>query len=386
MTCDAKKLMMLSIQGQMSSPWVPPFHVWSDPGEGKTATCNWLVDSYEIDLFHKDAVPQAMPADFAGYAAPDFDNGVMRMLPPKHAKDIQNLGGSAFILYDELGDAPRSTQSAAHGALLDKRLGEVDMVTDQNMVAMGGCSNPPTTNTTGETLSWAVSNRLFHVWWDEGVDEWADNMEAGFPTADESTLLWLSEDWEKHVPKYRSLVKAFSRRFPDSIVMSGEARALRRQDSWKPWHSKRSWTHGVYMMALCEGAGEMDLLDKALAGCVGEDVATEYFTWVNNLDIPDPEAVLADPSGFVMPPRGDQVYVLAISVIEAVKRKTTRDRWNAAWGILDRFVTGGFADIGSAMGSRLFQAGKGYGRPPNLSTQMLDIMREADPQEGQGTR
>jgi len=335
-----------------------------------------LVDSYRIDFYHKNAVPQLMPADFAGYAAPDFDKGVMRMLPPSHAKAIQALNGTAFILYDEMGDAPRSVQSAAHGPLLDKTLGECLMATEDNGVAQGSLSNPPTTNTTGECLAMAVRNRLFHIDWDESVEEWADMMEAGFPVPDDSELVWVPEDWEKYLGKYRSNIKAFSKRFPESIQMT-DAQRMADRGKWGAWHSKRSWTNGMHMMALCEAAGEIDLLHKALSGCVGEDVANEYFTYINNMDIPDPEDVLANPSGFMVPSRGDQVYVLATAVVSAVEIKNTSTRWDASWKVIDRMVTGGFADISSAMCRRLIDCWPKGAPRPTLSQMMLDILKEA---------
>lgn len=377
MFCDAKKLMMISVQGQMlTDRHVPPFMVWSHPGEGKTAVAEMMVEAFSIDYFHKDAAPQKMPADFAGYAAPDFDKGVMNMLPPKHAKEISTLDGTAFILYDELADAPRSVQSAAHGPLLDKTLGELKMQTMDNGIAQGACSNPPTTNTTGESLSMAVRNRLFHIEWDESVDEWADNMELGFPTPDVNDLVFVADDWEKHLPKYRSLVKAFAKRFPDRIQMTDQQRMADR-GKYGPWHSKRSWTAGIYMMALCEGAGELDLIFKALSGCVGEDVATEYFTWVNNLDIPDPEAVLVNPRGFTVPPRGDQVYVLASGVVAAVENKNNAQRWASAWTVIDTLVSAGFADISSAMCKRLIDCWPKGAPRPNLSGELLEILKES---------
>jgi hypothetical protein len=55
-------------------------------------------------------------------------------------------------------------------------------------------------------------------------------------------------------------------------------------------------------------------------------------------DLPDPELVLADPDGFPVPDRGDQVHALLEAVLEAVRRDRTRARWEVAWSVLARLA------------------------------------------------
>ena len=54
------------------------------------------------------------------------------------------------------------------------------------------------------------------------------------------------------------------------------------------------------------------------------------------LDLPDPEAVLTDPTGFQLPDRGDRAYAVLMSVAAAVAAEATPQRWAAGWQVLGR--------------------------------------------------
>jgi hypothetical protein len=54
------------------------------------------------------------------------------------------------------------------------------------------------------------------------------------------------------------------------------------------------------------------------------------------LDLPDPEALLADPVGFQLPARGDRAYAVLLSVVAAVAADATPERWAAGWEVLGR--------------------------------------------------
>ena len=51
----------------------------------------------------------------------------------------------------------------------------------------------------------------------------------------------------------------------------------------------------------------------------------EFLAWSSELDLPDPEAVLADPTSFVLPERGDRAYAALSSVAAAVVADPTLD-------------------------------------------------------------
>jgi hypothetical protein len=54
------------------------------------------------------------------------------------------------------------------------------------------------------------------------------------------------------------------------------------------------------------------------------------------MDLPDPEAVLADPAGFLLPARGDRAYAAVAAVAAVVAANPTPQRWAAGWQVLGR--------------------------------------------------
>ena len=70
-------------------------------------------------------------------------------------------------------------------------------------------------------------------------------------------------------------------------------------------------------------------------GCVGDGVGLEFLTWLQELDLPDPEAALRDPETVVFPDRGDRLYAAVSAVASAVAADPTPDRWLAGWRVLE---------------------------------------------------
>ena len=71
-----------------------------------------------------------------------------------------------------------------------------------------------------------------------------------------------------------------------------------------------------------------------IAGCIGEGPAREFATYVREADLQDPEQILADPSAYRHPARGDLAYIAMNSVMLATKANLTEPRWRAAWEFL----------------------------------------------------
>lgn len=59
------------------------------------------------------------------------------------------------------------------------------------------------------------------------------------------------------------------------------------------------------------------------------------------MDLPDPEVLLADPAGAALPERGDLRQAVLDGVVEAVRGRPEKSRWDAAWALLVRAVETG---------------------------------------------
>ena len=73
--------------------------------------------------------------------------------------------------------------------------------------------------------------------------------------------------------------------------------------------------------------------------------AAEYITYRENIDLPNPEEILANPKDFVLPNRMDKIYVVGASLMAAIRYKMTLERWNAVGIVLERMASSGHPDL-----------------------------------------
>ncbi len=95
------------------------------------------------------------------------------------------------------------------------------------------------------------------------------------------------------------------------------------------------------LMAAAGAAGAGDEARSALIrGAVGDGAGVEFLAWLIEMDLPDPEQVLADPASFRLPERGDRAYAVLAAIAAAVAASPTPDRWAAGWQVLGRAADG----------------------------------------------
>src|SRR5208282_3419533 len=101
------------------------------------------------------------------------------------------------------------------------------------------------------------------------------------------------------------------------------------------WPAPRTWEMAARLMAAAGAAGTGDEARSALIrGAVGEGPGVEFLAWLVEMDLPDPEQVLADPASFRLPERGDRAYAALAAIAAAVAADPTPDRWTAGWQVL----------------------------------------------------
>ena len=108
---------------------------------------------------------------------------------------------------------------------------------------------------------------------------------------------------------------------------------------------------------------------------MGEAAAIEFLAWRRALDLPDPETLLANPMRFNPPAHDDQLYMVLMSVVDAVRANTTKARWKAAWQVIERAVRIGKGDLALVAGRTLkaLVKDRGYTVPDGL----LDAVHDA---------
>lgn len=320
-----------------------PVLIWGPPGVGKTATINAVGEKLSLPVETIIASIRE-PSDFAGLPVVR-DEGVV-MEPPAWAKRLARAGrGILFI--DEISTAPPAVQAALLRLVLDRVAGDLPLPDGVSVVA---AANPPEQAAGGWDLSASLANRFCHLVWNSDVQAWVDGMVSGWPAPDVPIL---SDGWEAGIPASQMMVAAFIRHRPNLLlqVPQEESRA------GKAWPSPRTWTMAARLSAAAQSADAGDDVEMFLvAGCVGEGPALEFLSWRRELDLPDPEEVLKNPSKFRLPERGDQAFAVLAAVVSAAIGNLTKERWLAAWKVLARATEQGAKDIAAASARALANA------------------------------
>jgi hypothetical protein len=327
--------------------------------------------------------PQIQAEDAAGLPFPDAVAGVTRLLPLRIGLEVlneeKNPGGAGIVCIDEFGSLSPAQEAAFLNLLQGGRLGEKVL---PNKVALGAMMNPEDAGAAaGRSLSAAASNRLVWIPWTLDPHAWFDYMLGGVGLAVDVKAL--PEGWEKEYGhQAASLVVSYCKKNPGSIQnMPPE------QDSSKAWPSFRSWETAARLLAAVMSTGERkesDLAHAAIAGCVGDGAGEAFMSWLINLNLPDPEVILANPDKAhkLLPTRNDHkgVALEAVAVAACQPRDDKKERWETAWSIVGpAFIKE--HDVGMTAAKILAKAMNDYelkdAKHPPETREVVKILRKA---------
>ena len=298
-----------------------PVLLWGAPGTGKTSAVRAMADAMGWPCETVIASIRE-PSDFAGL--PVVADGGVNMAAPRWAQRLATAGRGLLFL-DEISTAPPAVQAALLRVVLERFVGDLGLPEGVVVVA---AANPPEQTADGWDLSAPLANRFCHLDWVVEPSDFAQGIAAGWEAPQVPTL---PEGWEAQLPLFRGLVSAFITVRPGLAceVPTDAARAGRG------WPSPRTWDMAARLWAAASAAGASTEAETALVtGAVGEGAGVELLMWHEEMDLPDPEAVLADPDRVEIPERGDRAYAVVSGVAAAVAAKATPERWLAGWKVL----------------------------------------------------
>jgi hypothetical protein len=310
------------------------------PGIGKTAIARSIQKAIEDRLYNGTGYPlvltnaaQSMPEDLGGAQVPNHETRTM---------DAYAMGAiKAFIahkrgihLIDEYGSCSGAMRAACLSVTEGRQYGDHHLPG----VFVVCCMNPPEIATNGSDMTPPESNRFFWLDWKLDDSVWFDYMRGGEGAVESYPVL--PKDWaDMHMAKCNSLIVSFLKRNPKHIHEMPAP-----ENATGPWPSNRSWENAAKMFAAVRACGmpmASDHVHAAVAGCVGKAVADVFFAWVKDMDLPDPEDMLAatPEEAFKMIPsdRHHRAIVCLESMASAACEKNHKDllkRWNKAWEIL----------------------------------------------------
>ncbi|MEU7853155.1 AAA family ATPase [Nonomuraea sp. NPDC049141] len=314
-----------------------PVLLWGEPGIGKTAALRQLAEALDLPLTTVIASVHE-PSDFSGLPVVGDDPAVqgVPMAPPDWAVHVARAGRGLLFL-DELSTAPPAVQAALLRLVLERRVGALRLPAGVRIVA---AANPRSSAADGWELTPPLANRFVHLQWRHDHDVVVRGLGGTWPRA---SLPWLHpERLTEAVTFARRAVCGLLTARPDLVHRLPNNEAHRGG----PWPSPRSWEMALCLTAFATAAdASKDALSMLVRGAVGDGPGLELLAALDRMDLPDPEALLADPATAELPQRGDLRQAVLDGVVAAVRRRPEKDRWEAAWALLVRALETGAPDL-----------------------------------------
>lgn len=287
-----------------------------DPGQAKTAVThavaqerNWVIKPLMLSILE--------PQDVMGF--PSVENGVTIYNPPAWAAELAACDNGILFL-DELSTASPAMQKPALRIVHERIVGDLELGRKVRIIA---AMNPPDSGVGALDLPPALANRFVWINWQQPQGSVADGFIGGWPSV---STLQFDPEWEQRIPQYLALVGAFLKTRPEleNQMPSGP-------DASGPWPSGRTWEMLARLLAAAHNSGisEKGRADLIM-GTVGKGAGMEFSSWEQNVDLPDPEEILADPAKAAVPSRPDQTYAVIAAVAGAVLRNNSNERWSGA--------------------------------------------------------
>ncbi|MFI5843954.1 AAA family ATPase [Catenuloplanes sp. NPDC051500] len=314
-----------------------PVLLWGEPGIGKSATLGQLAAGLGLPL---ETVIASIhePSDFAGLPIVGDDPATqgVPMAPPDWAVRT-TAAGSGLLFFDELSSAPPAVQAALLRVVLERRVGSLRLPESVRIVA---AANPPGSAADGWHLSPPLANRFVHLQWTHDPRVVARGLSGTWPAVTVPTVN------EHRIPaslaRARGIVAGFLAARP-GLAHHLPADAASRGGAWP---SPRTWEMALRLLAFgyaCDAGREA--IGMALTGAIGDGPGIELLTFAEELDLPDPDRVLARPDTFALPDRGDRQLAFLTAVVAAVQATPTRERWEACWVVLAKAADAGVPDV-----------------------------------------
>lgn len=314
-----------------------PVLLWGEPGIGKTAALTQTAAALDLPLTTVIASVHE-PSDFSGLPVVGDDPAVqgIAMAPPDWAVRLVRAGRGLLFL-DELSTAPPAVQAALLRVVLERRIGALQLPPGVRIVA---AANPRSSAADTWELSAPLANRFVHLPWTHDHDVVVRGLGGTWPRAALPRLG--SEGLADAAAFARRAVCTFLTARP-ALVHQLPAGEARRGGAWP---SPRSWEMALRLVAFATASGSSrEVLSLLVRGTVGDGPGLELLAGLDRMDLPDPEVLLADPAGAVLPERGDLRQAVLDGVVAAVRERPERQRWDAAWALLARALETGAPDL-----------------------------------------
>jgi len=294
----------------------------------------WINHGQKEGMVSKEEVVEALPDIIRIVGQPEVRGARVDFAPPSWAVRLSNLKNGVLFL-DEISTARPAVQAALLRVVLDRCVGDMQLPSGIRILA---AANPASETPGCWDLNAPLANRFCHLQWRLVARDWCDGFLYDWPTP---RFVSVPDDWKKtSYDQTRTLVTAFVRARPELLLQVPEDES----QAGGAWPSGRSWEMAAKLHAACAAcASQYDSVEtrreleiELVQGCIGNGPALEFFTYVDKLDLIDPELLLKEPMKHPLPSAEDQLYAVLGSMVVAYRNEQTEARWRAAWVVLGR--------------------------------------------------
>lgn len=297
-----------------------PALVWGQPGVGKSSFIHTLGEKLGYKV-HVIIGSLCDPTDLKGL--PYIDGSSVKFARPYFITDA--LNEKVMLFFDELTLAPKAVRDAILRLTLEKAVDDVKLPSHTRIIS---AANPPDI-AQGWELSLPLANRFVHIEFPAAEpstlgDFYRSGMTRKLIDADEAIASRLSQVWDADQTPYRlkwgSLVATYIERVNPSALMQLPREGAQFPDNLA-YPTPRSWEFVVRLAAAADlyagiGVNEYRLTNlhsALLVGTIGHGVGRAFATWAENLDVPDPLAVVEGKVAF--PSREDIQFLVIDNIV-----------------------------------------------------------------------
>lgn len=258
------------------------------------------------------------PEDVGGFPAPDYEAGVVKLMPMQWAYLAKM--GPCLVYCDELTTLDGPKKAPFLTLLTERTAGDTQMHAETLVAA---ACNPPHMCPNGSPLEQAMCNRFYHHEWAVPFDDWAEGMVNSFVWKDPAIPV-LPANWKVYSDKWGVMITGFLRKNPKM------RRRIPDDSDIKAFPTIRSWTNAAYAMGAADSVGApVTVKSQLLMGLVGEAATAELLTYVDALDLVDPEEILDGKTKFVFDEnKFSQASCMPSALVACLSSRCTGDRFN----------------------------------------------------------
>jgi len=272
-----------------------PLLLWGDTGIGKSSAVKAFAERRKLPLI-TIVVAQVDPVDLCGVIVADTKRGVSKRLTPDWWVEACNK--PHVIFFDEITAGTREQFTALLRATDDSReLNGMELHPESIIIA---AANPPESAAgAGTYLPEPVLVRFRHI--RLSCDPAVEYMMGG-------KGIEFDVPGKPPTPNMRTVVGTYLKRNRGAVIANEQARKM-AVEKQQPFPCPRAWTRAA--------DEEGDIL--RWGEFVGEEAALGFANWMQSLDLPDPDEILAGK--IIIPKRGDAVMVTANTLVARLLEK-----------------------------------------------------------------